>query len=111
MMRYDFLLALFGAGVAIIGLFSLPALSAGARRLRRKDAKQEIYGDADGVATPESMKAFSSTLPKSCILLFAIAGLGLSIVLTLLMLHDAQVRLENLILIAASWVSPNRNIA
>lgn len=100
----DALLALLVTGVAIIGLCSLPAVSAVVTRLSKRDARQEIYADDDGTATPESMKAFSAKLPKAAILFIAAHGLPISILLTLLSRHDPSTTLKALILIAASWV-------
>ena len=105
-MSYDSLLALFGTGVATIGIFSLPAVSKFTTRLVRPDAKQDIYEDEDGKATPESMGAFSVKVPKALILLFAATGLPISIALLLLTLHDPAITPESLVLIVAAWVSP-----
>ncbi|KAK5657119.1 hypothetical protein OQA88_3647 [Cercophora sp. LCS_1] len=99
----DALLALFVTGVAIIGLCSLPAVSAVVTRLGKRDARQDIYSDADGTATPESMKAFSAKLPKAALLFLAAHGLPVSILIVLLSRHDPSISLEALILIAASW--------
>jgi hypothetical protein len=101
----DGLLELFGAGTALIGFLTFPAVSAAAKRLRNRDVKQDIYEDEDGRATPESMGAFSSTRPKVAILTFSATGLAISVFLILTTPRGPEVTLENLILIAASWVS------
>jgi hypothetical protein len=103
-MRNEYLLALFGTCVGVIGLCSFPSLSAVAARLTKPDVKQETYEDADGKATPESMKAFSAKVPKTIILLLAATGLPISIALLLLTLHDLAITLESLVLIVAAWV-------
>jgi len=109
MTHYDSLLALFGTGVAIIGLCSLPAVSATTTRLTRAEPRAEIYEDEDGRASPESMRAFSTKVPKALILFFAATGLPISIALLLLTLHDPAITLESLVLIVAAWVT-SRNI-
>lgn len=96
---------LFEAGTALVGLLTLRAASAVVDRLNNRDVKQEIYEDDDGRATPESMKAFSTTRPKIAIVLFSATGLVISILLVLVTQRDSVVTLENLVLIAASWVS------
>lgn len=96
---------LFEAGTALVGLLTLRAASAVVDRLNNRDVKQEIYEDDDGRATPESMKAFSTTRPKIAIVLFSAIGLVISIILVLVTQRDSVVTLENLVLIAASWVS------
>ncbi|KAK0746383.1 P-loop containing nucleoside triphosphate hydrolase protein [Schizothecium vesticola] len=96
---------LFEAGTALVGILTLPAVSAVVERLNHRDVKLDIYEDDDGRATPESMKAFSTTRPKIAILLFAAIGLVISILLVLVTQRDSAVTLENLALIAASWGS------
>lgn len=96
---------LFEAGTALVGILTLRAASAVVDRLSNRDVKQEIYEDDDGRATPESMKAFSTTRPKIAIVSFAAIGLVISILLVLVTQRDSVVALENLVLIAASWVS------
>ncbi|KAK0632070.1 hypothetical protein B0T14DRAFT_20538 [Immersiella caudata] len=103
MTHYDSLLALFGTGVAIVGLCSLPAVSSITTRLTRPEPKAEIYEDEDGRASPESMRAFSTKVPKALILLFAAAGLPISVALLFLTLHDPVITLESLVLIVAAW--------
>lgn len=103
MTGYDSLLAFFGTGAAIIGLCSIPAVSAVATRIRRPEPKIDIYEDEDGKATPESMKAFSAKVPKTLILLFAAAGLPISVALLLLAVHDPALTLESLVLVSAAW--------
>ncbi|KAK4451704.1 P-loop containing nucleoside triphosphate hydrolase protein [Podospora aff. communis PSN243] len=103
MTHHDSLLALFGTGAAVIGLFSLPAVSATATRFAKPETKADIYEDEDGQASPESMKAFSAKVPKGLILLFAATGLSVSITLLLLTIHDPAITLKSLVLIAAAW--------
>ena len=105
MMRNDTLLAMFGPGTALIGIFTLHAVSAVGRQLKNRNINQEIYEDDDGRATPESMKAFSAARSKVAILSFAATGLAISLLLVLMTQRGPDVTLENLVLIAGSWVS------
>lgn len=96
------LLVAVGTGVALIGLGSLPAAYGIASRLQRRDARQDTYEDADGKATPESLKAFSTKLPKTFILAFAAAGCGVSVAVSLLSTHKEGLFVENW-LSTAAW--------
>ncbi|KAK4227258.1 hypothetical protein QBC38DRAFT_364659 [Podospora fimiseda] len=91
-----------GAGLAVISLFSLPAASNAVMRLRKREPRQDTYEDADGKSTPEAVKAFSTKLPKSLLLISAIAGLALSIAISLLSAPAKAISLEDW-LSTASW--------
>ncbi|KAK4183219.1 92fa4e65-f2b9-41ea-8f4e-0e0d5e2b8a44 [Podospora australis] len=97
------LLVAVGTGLALIGLGTLPAAYGISSRLQhRRDANQDTYEDADGKATSESVKAFSSKIPKALILAFAAAGLGVSIAISLLSTHRDGLFLEDW-LTTAAW--------
>ncbi|KAK4161185.1 P-loop containing nucleoside triphosphate hydrolase protein [Cladorrhinum sp. PSN259] len=102
--RHGFVSPELGAGVAIIGLCSAPAVSALVTRLKKRDRKSDnSYQDADGKATPESTMKFSTTRSKTVILFLAVTGLILSIILTLLSWQTPRVASENLPLIVGAW--------
>ncbi|KAK3300114.1 P-loop containing nucleoside triphosphate hydrolase protein [Chaetomium fimeti] len=91
------MLKVFGTGIALIGICSLPALGSTVTRLGRRDAKQDVYEDGDGKATPESVKAYSGKLPKSFAVVSAGAGLGISIALLILSSHaDDRLLIDSL---------------
>jgi len=108
MIRNDTLLPELGVGLAVIGLSSGPAASALVTRLvsKRQPNKPTVYEDADGKATPKSAKGFSTALPTLIIFLSAAAGLGFSILLTVLLWHAPEITSESLLLIVGAWVSP-----
>ncbi|KAH8682320.1 P-loop containing nucleoside triphosphate hydrolase protein [Xylariales sp. PMI_506] len=78
------LLAASGVGLGSIGLFTLPAFIRLRDRFRSSQLKTEVYEDEDGQSTPEATKAFTSRLPKTFVVLFALLGLGLSIPIAVL---------------------------
>ncbi|KAJ4296949.1 hypothetical protein N0V88_003865 [Collariella sp. IMI 366227] len=85
----DSMLNIVGTGTALIGLCSVPAVGSITTKLsRRRDVKQDGYEDADGKATPESVKAYSAKLPKSVVLASAGAGLCVSIALLVISPHE-----------------------
>lgn len=98
------MLRVFETGIALIGICSVPALGSTVIRLRRRDAKQDVYEDGDGKATPESVKAYSGKLPKSFVVASASVGLAISIALLIISPH-ANDRLLIDSLSIGSWVS------
>lgn len=98
------MLKTIGAGIALIGLCSVPAADSIVTRLNRRDAKQDTYEDGDGKATPESVKAYSAKLPKSLTLISAAAGLAVSVAL-LVISPRARGRLLIDSLSTGAWVS------
>jgi hypothetical protein len=100
------LLASSVAGVTLVGLTSAPALLSFAKQLRSRESQTEIYEDEDGKSTPEAVKAYSAKVPKSFILLFSLAGLGLSIALAVLSTlgETNDMFLENWLCVG-TWVS------
>ncbi|AEO70139.1 uncharacterized protein THITE_45545 [Thermothielavioides terrestris NRRL 8126] len=97
----DSMLIAAGTGIAFIGLCSVPALGTVATRLGKRDARQDAYEDADGKASPESLKAYSAALPKSVVLASGAAGLGVSIVLLVISPHAEGLLVDSLS--TASW--------
>lgn len=93
-------------GLAIVALFTIPALVTIIRQIRKGAPKDNFYEDRDGKATPESIAAFSNKAPRAVILLFASLGLGTSISISVLTtLHHERdgLFLENW-MVTASWV-------
>lgn len=105
-MSNESLLAGVAAGLAVTGLCSIPAVSGLVAQLRKREPKQESYGDGDGTSTPEAVKAYSAKLPKALILVFSTVGTAVSIALAVLStLHASEddLFLENWLSVAA-WV-------
>lgn len=102
-------LASGGAGSIVVLLLSIPSLYATASHLlgRRKiPSKSGTYEDKDGVATEESVKAYSAKIPKTLLTIFTTAGFLISIasaVLGTLKNNDGML-IENW-LNTAQWVS------
>lgn len=95
-----------GTGVALIALCSTPALGTAVTRLSKRHVRcQDVYEDADGKATPESVKAYSAKLAKSLVLISAAAGLAISIALLVLSLRAEGRLLLTDSLSTAAWVS------
>ena len=98
-----------GSSVAAIALLSLPSLAGLISQIcRRQPARDSaIYSDADGQASPDTVKAFSTKLPKTVLLLSSLLGLGASLAATVLTTRQfgrQSFFLENWLL-AGSWVS------
>ncbi|KAH6634154.1 P-loop containing nucleoside triphosphate hydrolase protein [Chaetomium sp. MPI-SDFR-AT-0129] len=89
------MLKVFGAGIAVVGLCTVPALSNAVTRFTRPEAKRDGYEDSDGKATPEAVKAFSAKLPKSLVLISSALGLALSIALLVVTPHSSEQLLRN----------------
>ncbi|KAI0018566.1 P-loop containing nucleoside triphosphate hydrolase protein [Xylariomycetidae sp. FL0641] len=94
--------------LGFIGLFTVPSVLHAISQLRTRHVKSEVYEDADGKSTPEAVQAFSTKIPKTFVLLFALIGLLIS--LTLAVLSTVQPRgvgdglfLENWLVVPA-WV-------
>ncbi|KAL2168786.1 hypothetical protein VTG60DRAFT_6825 [Thermothelomyces hinnuleus] len=96
------MLKVLGAGLAVIGLCSVPALGSTVARLTKRDAQQDTYEDGDGKASPESLKTYSARLPKALAVVSAGAGLAISIVLLVISAH-AKGQLLTSSLGTASW--------
>lgn len=109
MVQGDPMLAAFGTGIALIGLCSAPAAASLVTRIaggKHNAKKEDTYEDADGKATPESVKAYSAWLPKSLVLGSASAGCGVSVALLALSprAEEDPGRLLVAALGAAAWV-------
>jgi hypothetical protein len=99
-----------GIGLAVIGLFTAPALLSVGRQLAKREPKEECYEDEDGKSTPEAVAAYSAKIPKVLILVFAVLGCATSIAVTVLSLTtDIQdgLFIENWLSLAA-WVCSHR---
>lgn len=97
-MRDESLTIAVAASLGLIGLVSLPAVSTFVLQLATHELKQDSYEDEDGKATPDSLRAYSTKLPKFLTLLFAALGFATAIatgVLTTLHLRDDGLFLEN----------------
>jgi hypothetical protein len=98
------MLKAIASGVAFVGLCSVPALGSIAKRISKRDAKQDTYEDGDGKASPESLKAYSAKLPKAVVLASAVAGLGVSIALLIISPHAERRRVITDSLSTGAWV-------
>lgn len=73
----------------------------------REKGKQNAntYTDKDGVATEETIAAFSTKVPKTLLIISTFFGLGTSLTLAILdLFHDNGLQLEDWINVAI-WVS------
>lgn len=75
MLEYDSRsLAAGTAGLALVLLLTLPSLFAITSHFRETKSKPEIYEDKDGVASEESMAAYSAKASKILLSIFTFAG-------------------------------------
>ncbi|RFU76757.1 abc transporter, transmembrane domain, type 1 [Trichoderma arundinaceum] len=72
------------AGLAIVGLSSLPAVVALLSQIRNRTPKDNFYQDIDGTSTPEAIASFSNRWPKVALLLLSLTGFGTSVALSVL---------------------------
>ena len=104
MPQNDSILLVVGTGVAVIGLCSLPAATGLLLQLRTKEKNDNrIYEDADGKATPESVKAFTAWPAKALVILFAAVGTALSVVMPICSVRGQSFIAEDWMSMAA-WV-------
>ena len=108
MLEYDSRSLASGAGgLALVFLLTFPSVFAVTSHFRESRPKSEIYEDKDGIASEESMAAYSAKAPKIILSIFTVTGLltsiSLSIFGTLNGDHDFMF-IQNW-LIAAQWVS------
>lgn len=71
----------FSANVTVLVLISfltVPSVLAIQSHFRHKKSKPRLYEDKDGVATEESMAAYSATTPKIVLTIFTIAGFAIA---------------------------------
>jgi hypothetical protein len=99
------LLIQVGIGLGVVGLATLPALIGITKQLATRAPKKNTYEDKDGSSTPEAIVAFSNKWAKLFVLVFAAAGLGCQIALSVLstLQHTDGLFLENW-LMTACWV-------
>jgi hypothetical protein len=104
-------LATGSLAVVLVALVSVPAVETIARRLwaakPSNSQDKELYEDEDGVATEESVQAFSDKFPKLFIAILSIAGFVLSLALAILNTVEFQRKnlfIENWLQVA-DWVS------
>jgi hypothetical protein len=84
MLENDSRSLLAGVGGVLVFLLTLPSLASVASHLRESKPKSNIYEDKDGIATEKSVAEYSTKIPKIFLSIFAILGLGTSIVLAVL---------------------------
>lgn len=100
-MDQDLLFKASVGGMAVAAATTVPALAATWSQLRSRAPKDNFYEDDDGVATPETIAAFSNKPVKFTIAFLAATTAGLSISLSALtLLKSAQTDLS-----VSSWPS------
>ena len=77
-------LASGAAGLTLVLLLTIPSTFAIAAQFRETKPRSSTYEDKDGVATPESIAAFTTKVPKIVLSIFTILGLLVSIALAIL---------------------------
>ncbi len=89
-MDHDQLFKASAAGLAVAALTTVPAVSAIVSQIRSRAPKDNFYEDQDGVATPESIAAFSNKASKFAVTFFATSTAALSIALAVLNTTDSS---------------------
>ncbi|KAJ3489903.1 hypothetical protein NLG97_g5894 [Lecanicillium saksenae] len=89
-MDQDVLFKASAAGLAVTALSTVPALSAIVSQIRSRAPKDNFYEDQDGVATPESMAAFSNKASKFAVTFLAASTAALSIALSVINSTDSS---------------------
>lgn len=79
-----------GAGLAVVAVCSVPAVTGLVSQLRSPSAKDNFYEDKDGKSTPETIAAFSNRWPKTLVVLFAAAGSASSLAVAILSTSGRQ---------------------
>lgn len=87
-MDHDQLFTASAAGLAAVALTTVPAVTAIVSQIRSRAPKDNFYEDHDGVATPESIAAFSNKASKFAVTFFAASTAALSIALAVLNTTD-----------------------
>lgn len=97
--------------LSICAVAACPAITAVFRQVHAGKPKNRFYEDADGRSTPEAVARYSSTLPKTAILFFAVIGAGTSISSVILSSVDSSIHLKgadnsirNQSLLIVAWV-------
>lgn len=104
---HEALIVAFGCGLVSVAICTIPSVTNLASRLGKPQPASGIYEDLDGKSSPEAIKAYSATFPKSVILILTTIGFGISLALALIpILRIAEVEwlVENWLLFTA-WVS------
>jgi hypothetical protein len=85
------------AGAVVVALLTLPALihvsktsTVLGRGYVQLGGDEDVYEDRDGIATEDSIRAFSDTRPRVAAWLGAVLGLGASIAARVLVLKGAE---------------------
>ncbi|KAI5927245.1 P-loop containing nucleoside triphosphate hydrolase protein [Camillea tinctor] len=71
-------------GLGVIATLTGPSIAHLVSQLRSRSARVEGYEDVDGKSTPEAVKAFSTKLPKTLIVVCSVIGLCISVTLAVL---------------------------
>lgn len=91
----------------VVVAFTVPSAISTVSHLRGKEQKWTTYSDKDGVATEETIAAFSTKVPKTILMISTILGFGTSIALAILaFLHPDGMMVENWINVG-QWVRQN----
>lgn len=96
-------------GLGTVSAFSIPALIHLVKHIRDRNPKTDGYEDADGKSSEEAIKAFSTKLPKTAILILSILGFCSSIAIAVLSTLHLSGKGDGLFwenwLIVTGWVS------
>ncbi|KAB8298622.1 hypothetical protein EYC80_000801 [Monilinia laxa] len=85
------------ACLLVLSILTLPSVSSIISHFREKE-KQNLdnYTDKDGIATEETIAAFSTKLPKSLLIISTLLGFGTSLALAILdLFHYDRLKLED----------------
>lgn len=85
-------------------LLTAPALIAIHSHFRHKNSKPRLYQDKDGVASEESMAAYSAKIPKIMLTICTIAGFAIATSLAVLTTLDQNGTFVQNWLNVAQWV-------
>ncbi|KAH9894582.1 putative ATP-binding cassette transporter protein [Xylariomycetidae sp. FL2044] len=91
-------LASSAAGLAVIGLTSVPVVLSAISDIRVQKRPSPVYQDEDGISTREATEAYSNKFPKASISLFSVAGLSISIAIAVLSTIQPRGTRDNLLL-------------
>lgn len=99
-------LASAAPSLLLVALLTTPALNGVLSHFREPKSKPAIYEDKDGVASEESMAAYSVTYPKIFLSIFSVIGFGTALALAVLGTLDSHLDplfLENWLAVG-QWV-------
>jgi hypothetical protein len=107
MLEYDLKsLGSAAASLILVSLLTIPALLGGVSHCREPKSKPGLYEDKDGVASEESMAAYTAKYPKLLLSVFTVVGFATSVCLAVVGTLDQSLDpmfLENW-LAAGQWV-------